>query len=197
MAQKGRNVVTGNRAKNRCKPEVQELIDLVNEIDETSDKDWKELEKYNNPWDAHADENFCKGIHQMAQLANLPVDVREDYVRALGGSPEEWDRFCDRVGVKLWRKWPEPPDRGWRWPLVTYELTIDADGRIEPHYHNNLTALEGIEARRLKECRRCQRIFWAQWINMVTCDDQCGNAFRQQTSREKKKLAAMDGSRRK
>ncbi|HKQ90020.1 MAG TPA: hypothetical protein VJZ77_05010 [Blastocatellia bacterium] len=175
---------------------MKELIDIVNKIDRISDEDWKEFE-YNNPFDAHADKNFCKGIHQMAQLANLPVNMWGDYARALGGSTEEWERFCQSLPAKLWRKWPEQHDREWRWPLVTYELMIDADGLIKPHYHNSLSALENIEARRLRECRYCQRIFWASRIVMVQCSKRCGNNFRQKECREKKKRDAKAGTRRK
>jgi hypothetical protein len=181
---------------------VRELIRIVNEIDKTSDKDWKDL-KYSSPWDAHADQEFCKIIHRMAQFASLPVDWRGDYSKAVAGAQEEWDRFCQDLSVclgfsvKLWRKWGNESDREWRWPLATYELTINSNGKIEPRYHNNLLALAGIEANRIRECRHCQEIFWAKQSNMVACGKRCANNLRARTFREKKKQDEKDAKRRK
>jgi hypothetical protein len=188
--------VTSDRAKFGCPLEVRELIRVVNKIDQTLDKDWKDLD-YSNPWDAHANQEFCKIIHQMAQLARVPADMREDYARALGGSQEEWDRFCERLGVPLWRKWSNESDREWRWPLGTYELTINSNGKIEPRYHNNLLALAGVEATRIRECRHCQEIFWASRNDMVACGKRCANNLRAKTFREKKKLEAKASKKRK
>jgi len=175
---------------------VEELITIVNEIDRTLDKDWKDLD-YNNPWDAHASQDFCKIVHQMAQLASLRADMREDYARVLGGSEEEWDRFCKCLPAPLWRKWHNKSDREWRWPLATYELTINSNGKIEPRYHNNLTALAGVEASRIRECRHCQEIFWASRNDMFACGKRCAGNLRAKTFREKKKLAEKVAKRRK
>jgi hypothetical protein len=189
--------VMADRAKYRCPPGLQELIDAVNEIDETSDEKWERIEK-RNPFQAFDEKNLCKGIHQIAQLASLPPgNMREEYAKAVTGTEEEWDRFCQRLATKLWRKWPDLYAREWRWPLISFELVIEVDGKIGPHYHNMLNALWGIEAKRLKECRHCQQIFWASRIDMVACGNRCAGTLRAKTFRDKKKRDAEDARRRK
>lgn len=196
MRKKQQIDVTQDRAQYRCPPGLKELIDVVNAINETSDEEWERIEKY-NPFEAFGHKDLCKGVHQIAQLANLPVDMREDYAKAVVGAPEVWDRFCKRLAAKLWRKWPDLYAREWRWPLISFELVIDADGKIGPHYHNMLNALWGIEAKRLKECQYCQRIFWASRINMTACSKRCGGNLRAKTFREKQARSAKNKARRK
>jgi hypothetical protein len=113
----------------------------------------------------------------------------------LAGTGEEWDRFCRDLStcldaqVKLWRKWPRTTPisyAGYR-PEILITFTIGDDGRISTPDSNMLTSLIGVEAKRLKECRKCQQIFWASRIDMVACDPRCANALRQREFENKKR----------
>src|SRR4030095_1592554 len=127
MAQKPQKSVTKNRAKYRCLPRLEILISAVNAIDEQEDPDEGRYDFADNDY-----KRLCKSIHELAQMASLRRDMRDDYRKAMAGSPEEWDRFCDRVGVKLWRKWPEMDawESGRRWPSIPVPLTINSDGLV-------------------------------------------------------------------
>lgn len=71
------------------------------------------------------------------------------------------------------------------WPRITFDLTLDADGRIGFPAFETLDALIGVDAKRLRECEMCQRIFWARQDNMVACGPRCSNANRQRRHRER------------
>jgi|SRR5262245_4541475 len=186
MAQKEQISVSEDRAKYRCPPGLQDLIDLINKIDARTPEDWKEWEKM-APGVTAAEQQWCKAVHEVAQMATLPVDWREDYRKAVVGTPEEWDRFCrDLSGclghqVELWRRWPG--SNFTRFPTITMGLAISPDGRINsPDYDGSLSMI-GIDAKRLKECRHCQRIFWATRIDMVACGKRCAGNLRAKTFR--------------
>src|SRR5262245_30541252 len=80
------------RAKHRCPPELEGAINLVNSIAATPPEQV--------PDDVYrAFMSLCRIFHEMAQLANMPADMREDYAKAVVGTPEEWKKFQDRMGV--------------------------------------------------------------------------------------------------
>ena len=190
MAQKQQTSVTTDRAKNRCPRLLSLWIGKINHIDKMSAKSWADLEKF-SPGGAQLLRGECKAVHELAQMAALPTDWRDDYSKAVVGTTEEWDRFCrDLSGcmgfpVKLWRKWPVTIRK--QWPTMSIELTIMNDGRINSLENDVRAAMLGVEARRIKECRICQQIFWATRIDMVACGKRCANALRQRTFRESKK----------
>jgi hypothetical protein len=136
---------------------------------------------------------MCRILHELAQLAALPIDMRKGYAKAVVGSAEEWERFCKRLPARLWRDWIEiePPPKTWRWPSVLVEFVIDDSGKITRRELDFLIFMEGVEARRLRECRVCQRLFWASRIEKsgapYGCSDQCNNTLRQRDSRARKK----------
>src|SRR5262245_38473331 len=49
--------------------------------------------------------------------------------------------------------------------------------------------LQGIEAWRLRECRACQSLFWAQRRDKYGSSEKCNNVLRQRTYKDKSKLA--------
>src|SRR5262245_49741457 len=177
MAQKQQTTLTPSRAKNRCPPMLETLIRQVNEID-------GDTEIYGHM------KSLCKGVHELAQLAALPVGMRDGYATAVVGTDEEWEHFCQGLPGKPWRKWPEMNIQKWQWPQTVVELVIDSDGRILP-VDFVLSALRGVEARRLRECRVCQKIFWASRLDRkggpYGCSSQCNNTLYQRDSRERKK----------
>jgi hypothetical protein len=136
-------------------------------------------------------------IYRLAHLAALPPDMWSDYVFASASSPEEWKRFCSHLPAPLWRDWTE--EDGWEWPSISISLEFSDDGRIFEGAKNVLTTLIGIEAKRLRECRVCQKIFWATRIEKsggpYGCSSQCNNTLRQRAFKEKERLAAKDRKR--
>jgi hypothetical protein len=183
MARKEQIGVTKDRAKYRCPDALKRLIDSVNWIDDMNDL----LDKrgVGDPNIADQNKALCKGVHEIAQIAALPQNMWLEYSRAVVGTGEEWEKFCVRLPAQLWRKWPNLVSR--LWPQITIMLFISDDGLINSPGHDIMTALIGVEAKRLKECRHCQHIFWALRIDMVACGKRCATALRQRTFRESKK----------
>lgn len=136
-------------------------------------------------------------IYRLAHLAALPLDMWSDYIFASASSPEEWERFCSRLPAPLWRDWTE--EDGWEWPNISISLEFSDDGRIFEGAKNVLTTLIGIEAKRLRECRVCQKIFLTTRIEKsggpYGCSSQCNNTLRQRAFKEKKRFAAKDRKR--
>lgn len=52
-------------------------------------------------------------------------------------------------------------------------FVIGHDGSIQSPVLKATRALQGIEAKRLRKCPVCERIFWAAQLNMVTCGSRC------------------------
>jgi hypothetical protein len=135
--------------------------------------------------------NICRTFHQMAQYAALPADMREDYAKAVVGTAEEWDKFCSRLPAKLWREWADidPQPRTWFKPRISYPLELGDDWRWRQRERDIMELLEEIDARRLRECRVCQKIYLVSRIVKKTggpygCSPQCNNTLRQRTYRE-------------
>jgi len=145
--------------------------------------------------------NLRRTVHEMAQIASMPDEWRQDYAKAVVSDTEVWERFQTRLPAPLWREWTTTDSvtvtKPWRWPWIALTLAIGADGRIYHPELEMLTALIGIDAKRLRECRKCHQIFWAQWITTMDCDKRCGGSFRAKTFREKKNQDAMDARTRK
>jgi hypothetical protein len=202
MRPKNQANLTSDRARFRPKATLRDLIALVNAIDKISDEEWREMERY-DPFDVFHRKNLCKCVHQIAQLANLPDgNMQKEYAKAVVGTEEEWERFCQNLPVKPWRKWSDLHAGQWRWPWISYELVIGAGGQIVPSHHfTQISALEGIEAKRLRECQKCQRIFWALRIEKkggpYGCSPECNNVIYQRDYRERERLAERDAKRRK
>jgi hypothetical protein len=200
IRQKDQTNLTRDRARFQPTPEVGELIALVNAIDEISDEEWQKMERY-DPFDVFHRQNLCKCVHQIAQIANLPDgNMQEEYAKAVVGTEEEWERFCQRLPVKPWRKWANLHAGQWRWPWISYELVISDDGLIVPSHHfRQIAALENIEAKRLRECQKCQRIFWTSRIEKkggpYGCGPECNNVIYQRNHRERARVAARDRER--
>src|SRR5262245_1482832 len=145
--------------------------------------------------------NLRRTVHEMAQIAALPDDWRQAYALAVVSDTGVWERFQTALPAPLWREWTMM-DAGtvakpWRWPWSAITHAIGDDGRISSPELDMLTAWIGVEAKRLKECRHCQRIFWATRIDMVACGKRCAGAVRAATFREKKRLDKRDARKRK
>jgi hypothetical protein len=151
------------------------------------------VERHGPPDVAPHVRNFCRTVHQMAQLAALPADMRQDYAKAIVGTAEEWDRFCKRLPAPLWRDWidVDPQPATWSKPRVSFPMDIGDDGCWRPAESDILQVFDGIDANRLRECRKCWRIFWVSRLDKdggpFGCSDRCNNALYQRTSRERKK----------
>jgi hypothetical protein len=58
------------------------------------------------------------------------------------------------------------------------ELSIDVEGLVRIRVDEFTEALEGIEAKRIRLCEVCKRIFWAGRITQKCCSNSCSNKFR-------------------
>ena len=69
--------------------------------------------------------------------------------------------------------------------LVGDFLRTGKDGKIRFEKSLIITVLEGVEARRIRECPICQKIFWAGRIDKKCCSARCRKVW--QTRRWRKK----------
>jgi hypothetical protein len=194
MAQEQQKGVTKDRSKYRCPAALQKLIDTVNMVEASAEV----LEE--NAFDSGDDENLlrglCKSVHELAQMAALPADLWRDYAKAVVGTVEEWERFCRKLPASLWRRWPEIDTREAnpflrKWPRISIPLIIGPDYIVSAPERTYGTPLIGIDARRLRECRVCWRIFWATRIDKsggpFGCSPRCNNTLRQREFKASKK----------
>jgi hypothetical protein len=66
--------------------------------------------------------------------------------------------------------------------LITVQT--DPDGILRILYNPLLGALEGVEAKRVRECPRCGAIYWAGRIDQPACTAKCTHALRQDRYRK-------------
>lgn len=52
-------------------------------------------------------------------------------------------------------------------------LTIDASGNLRLEPGLLLKIIEGVEAKRIRQCSECKRIFWAGRIDKLACNTKC------------------------
>ncbi len=61
---------------------------------------------------------------------------------------------------------------------------IDNDGKLQTWSDGFIEAIKGVEAWRIRECARCNRIFWAGRSDMWSCSTACAHAIRSKRWRE-------------
>lgn len=82
------------------------------------------------------------------------------------------------------------PESANREPIIGAELVIGEDGIIRLSA-NNILELIDVDARRIRECEVCGRIFWARQDNMVACENtRCKTNVRKRRQRERDRLLA-------
>jgi hypothetical protein len=152
------------------------------------------VEQHGSPDIAPVIRNFCRTFHQIAHVIALPADMRADYAKAVVGTDEEWKKFCERLPAPLWRGWTDtdPMPAAWDKPRISFGLDITEDG-IKPDAHDILQILVdvGADIRRMRECRVCQKLFWAKRIEKTGgpfgCSVRCNNVHRQRDFKASKK----------
>ncbi len=74
-------------------------------------------------------------------------------------------------------KWATPEYN----PLITVSVTVNSEGNIELKSTEffDFIRTHKIEARRIRHCYICQKIFWAQRLDSWACSKKCGNSLRQ------------------
>lgn len=124
----------------------------------------------------------CRKLHEMAQLATMSTSERGNFNKPglvyvdPNRMPDAWQATSQYDVMD-----GEPR---WQWPRA--DIGIDPEtGLIGVMKNEWLLDLIGVEADRLRECKICQRIFWAWQNNMVACNSKCSNVNRQRTLREK------------
>lgn len=74
-------------------------------------------------------------------------------------------------------------------PYVPLQLGINKEGKlgiVEGFFGGQiLGTLQGVEARRIKECPTCQKIFWAGRFDQPCCSKRCGGALRTRRWRQR------------
>jgi hypothetical protein len=64
-------------------------------------------------------------------------------------------------------------------------LDISKDGTVEISYDSFAETIEGLNATRIRECKDCQRIFWAKRKDQSCCSRDCANRYHVRQHREK------------
>lgn len=96
--------------------------------------------------------------------------------------------FIERFGLKEFAQNSYPTLGEFVFP---FEYQIK-NGKLHFEITHITKTLEGIDARRLRFCKVCKKIFWAYRLDAKYCFDKCGNLFRVKKSlaekAEKEKL---------
>jgi hypothetical protein len=71
------------------------------------------------------------------------------------------------------------------WVWHTTQPDIDRHSGVIIEREDLLSALIGVDTQRLRECKVCRRVFWAQRKDRWTCIKQCSDTQRQRRRREK------------
>jgi len=179
---------------------LETVVNLVNRLTHETP-----IERLGPPAVAFHLRDFCRTFHQIAQIVSLPRgNLREEYKKAVVGTDEEWDDFCERLPAKLWRGWTDidPSPVAWRKPRISFELDVDDDGIKAEAYHLLQILVEtGADIRRLRECRVCLKLFWASRLDKkggpFGCSPKCNNALYQREHKAKVRLAERDARQRK
>ena len=64
-------------------------------------------------------------------------------------------------------------------------VRLDAAGSLRIEHDLILRALEGVEARRIRECPICGALYWAGRLDKPACKTECDHVLRQRRYREK------------
>lgn len=65
-------------------------------------------------------------------------------------------------------------------------LGIDAQGNFTVGIDPALKSLEGIDVKRIRQCKICRNLFWASRSDKQCCQKKCANTYNQRLSRERK-----------
>jgi hypothetical protein len=195
---------TQDRAKYRCRPELERLIDLVNSI--PPDRELPHIQDLMKECEgdkarvvdklieklAGAPQSFTKADkYYELRIDFEPIDIG-DYIasrymefRRLRMTVREMARLAsysmvDRARFQVEQFFSPVEERS-----LYAELDIDDRGEIIVRQDGWLEALIGVQADRLRECEICRRIFWAEDTRSRACPTRCNNALRQRKWRER------------
>lgn len=140
-------------------------------------------------------------VRDLANRALLPRDAEFEYQVSLD-KPQQRARFARRFNIVDWEEGDPRDYETWpnstRVPSFTVFIYIDAgSGLTNPLRNHWLEALVGIEAKRLRICDFCRRVFWARQDNMHACSSRCSTANRQRLLREKRKKQYAESAKKK
>lgn len=82
---------------------------------------------------------------------------------------------------------PESLKGDWSWHLplqAPSACLIDNDFKLQTWSDGFIEAIKGVDAWRIRECARCNRIFWAGRSDMWSCSTACAHALRSKRWRD-------------
>jgi hypothetical protein len=152
------------------------------------------LERKKRLWDAFVDymstlpPGFVEAMYKETRHIDLSGEEFRLYFNLYTAMAiEEYERFIQIR--KTLREVINPPVSGIFLvpdPLESYLVKVSAveeirreNGRFKRSGNPVAAAVDGEEVVRLRECQRCQRIFWAYNIGSRACSKPCANVLRQ------------------
>lgn len=126
-----------------------------------------------------------------------PEEAEGDLLVAVEEAVERYESFCTaRRKLRELAAFAQSGGSGMKVFLERkHEYTIykiDQDGVIRVIKDIFDEAVTGVEARRIRECGQCHRIFWAGRMDQQGCSPRCANAIRQQKKRARYAKDAQD-----
>lgn len=202
----------GKRSKAAPKPELEELIKLVNLIPPTMElKSLKALvgesEGYVGPkpgtpkalerqirlrtaftnYMLSLPPLFVEEIYKDSHHEDVLEISEEAFDTYLGMAIENYERSLQiRGNLRTLVRSPlsgtsssTNPSEAYPVRVLSIEEISVENGRFKRSGNPVAAAVDGEDVARLRECQRCQRIFWAYNINSRACSKPCANVLRQ------------------
>jgi len=143
--------------------------------------------------------NLRDGRRALRMLANIRLILPRDMNKYLIGrewflikTEEEFREKCreklNGVNLRYWLGEHSEHDlqtdaASFGFASYTMMGIIGPDGKVQFAPRTEVKRLEGVIADRVRVCDVCDRIFWAQWNNMVACSSRCSATARQRRRR--------------
>jgi hypothetical protein len=111
-----------------------------------------------------------------------------DYLLAQGGdeSPRRYEFVrASRQSLRAIIKGETPDESGSIMLMLPSSIQIDKNGVIRAGLDEFRRAIDGVEAKRIRECEICAHIFWARRITQFGCTPNCAGALRVRRWRER------------
>jgi hypothetical protein len=159
---------------------IEEIAQIVGNIDRQM-RDTQEMKNCPEEWFARkllgagVPENLRQYVMGQQNGAEFNEMVRRyEFVRT---SRQSLRDIIRGIGTK-------PSDSFWQSLSLLSNIMIDKSGIIRVGLDEFSRAIDGVEARRLRECEVCGYIFWARRVTQYGCTTKCANTLRVRRWRE-------------
>lgn len=185
---------------------VADLNEIIGRDDDTPDsnedvfafwiKKYKLLLIYLEKFPTHFKEYVLEDSeNNLAQInmSNLHSDENSNHISKIYGALCRYDDFRDvrEKLVKLFRVTQTSSGRHWASFLLLSRIPVHAsfsigkDGIAKVSLDSFAETINGVDVTRIRECKDCQRIFWAKRKDQSCCSTDCANRHHVRQHREK------------